>query len=160
MMPDRMKRTHPGALFLWVVVIWSLAASCTSRTSTESNTSGTGGNGSRSETVTPEATATGPPGTAVYRYANPGLLATLSLDGDSGTLAIQNDTGRELAPPGVYILEARTGARVEGEVKDPTAIPDGETKTFRVAFSGLGTKDIGLVILLMGRDNYGAFARQ
>jgi hypothetical protein len=160
MMPDRMKRTHPGPLFLWVVVTATLAASCTTSTATEPDSSGTSGIGSRSDTVTPEATAIGPPGAAVYRYANPGLLATLSLEGESGTLAIENDTGRELAPPGLYVLEARTGARVEGEVKDPSAIPDGEMKTFRVSFSELGTKDVGLVILLIGRDNFGAFARQ
>ncbi|HEY6678717.1 MAG TPA: hypothetical protein VI411_07420 [Actinomycetota bacterium] len=87
-------------------------------------------------------------------------MATMSLDGDSGTLAIENDTARELSPPGFYILDASTGDRVIGEVKDPTAIPIGETMTFRVSFSGLGIKDIGLVILVIGHDNYGAFARQ
>jgi hypothetical protein len=161
-MPDRMKTTHRGGLFLWIVVAAMLAASCTKGTDTEARVSGTTGNrtGNASETVTPEATATGQPGTAVYRYTNTGLLATMSLDGDSGTLAIENDTGRELPPPGFYILDARTGDRVGGEVKDPTVIPNGETKTFRVSFSGLGIRDIGLVILLVGRDNYGAFARQ
>jgi hypothetical protein len=162
MMPDRMKTTHRGVLFLWIVVAAILGASCTKGTDTEARASGTTGNGTgnASETVTPEATATGPPGTAVYRYTNTGLLATMSLDGDSGTLAIENDTGRELPPPGFYILDARTGDRLGGEVKDPTVIPNGETKTFRVSFSGLGIRDIGLVILLVGHDNYGAFARQ
>ena len=84
----------------------------------------------------------------------------MRLDGDSGTLTIENDTGAELPPPGFYILDASTGDRVSGEVKDPTVIPNGETKTFRVSFSGLGIKDIGLVILVIGHDNYGAFARQ
>jgi hypothetical protein len=49
---------------------------------------------------------------------------------------------------------------VSGEVKDPTVIPNGEMKTFRVSLSGVGIKDIGLVILVIGHDNYGAFARQ
>jgi hypothetical protein len=159
MMPDRMKTTYRSVLFLWIVVAGTVAASCTS-TDEEPRASGTTGSGSGSETVTPEATGTGPPGTAVYRYANPGLLATMSLDGDSGTLAIENDTGRELPPPGFYILDARTGDRVGGEVKDPTSIPNGETKTFKISFGGLAIKDIGLVILLVGHDNYGAFARQ
>jgi hypothetical protein len=164
MMPDRMKTTHRGLLFVWIVVAVTLAASCTKSTDTEPRASGTTGSGTGtgngSDTVTPEATATGPPGTAVYRYANPGLLATMSLDGDSGTLTIENDTGGELPPPGFYILDARTGDRVSGEVKDPTVIPNGQMKTFRVSFLGLGIKDIGLVILLIGHDNYGAFARQ
>jgi hypothetical protein len=164
MMPDRMKTTHRGLLFLWIVVAVTLAASCTKSTDTQPRASGTTGSGTGTgnggDTATPEATATGPPGTAVYRYANPGLLATMSLDGDSGMLAIQNDTGGELPPPGFYILDARTGDRVGGEVKDPTVIANGEEKTFRVSFSGLGIKDIGLVILVIGHDNYGAFARQ
>ena len=159
MMPDRMKTTYRNVLFLWIVVAGTVVASCTSADE-EPRASGTTGSGSGSDTVTPEATATGPPGTAVYRYANPGLLATMSLDGDSGTLTIENDTGRELPPPSFYILDARTGDRVGGEVRDPTSIPNGETKTFRVLFRGLGINDIGLVILLMGHDNYGAFARQ
>jgi hypothetical protein len=159
MMPDRMKTTYRSVLFLWIVVAGTVVASCTS-TDEEPRASGTTGSGSGSDTVTPEATATGPPGTAVYRYANPGLLATMSLDGDSGTLAIENDTGRELPPPGFYILDARTGDRVGGEVKDPTSISNGETKTFKISFGGLAIKDIGLVILLVGHDNYGAFARQ
>jgi hypothetical protein len=164
MMPDRMKTTHRGLLFLTIVMAATLATSCTRSTATEPGASGTAGSGTGtgngSESVTPEATATGPPGTAVYRYANPGLVATMSLDGDSGTLTIENDTGGELPPPGFYILDASTGDRASGEVKDPTVIPNGEMKTFRVSLSGVGVKDIGLVILVMGHDNYGAFARQ
>ncbi|MGH2580472.1 MAG: hypothetical protein ACRDGP_06450 [Actinomycetota bacterium] len=157
-----MKTTHRGLLLVTIVMAATLATSCTRSTATEPRASGTtgAGTGNGSDTVTPEATATGPPGTAVYRYANPGLGATMRLDGDSGTLTIENDTGGELPPPGFYILDASTGDRVSGEVKDPTVIPNGETKTFRVSFSGLGIKDIGLVILMIGRDNYGAFARQ
>jgi hypothetical protein len=160
MMPDRMKTTHRGLLFQWIVIAATLAASCTRSTATEPRVTGTIGTGSGAGNVTPEATATGRPGTAVYRYANPGLLATMSLDGDSGTLTIENDTGADLPPPGFYILDARTGDRVGGEVKDPTVIPNGEMKTFRVSFSGLGIKDIGLVILVIGHDNYGAFTRK
>ena len=158
-MPDRMKTTHPGLVFLWIVMAAALAASCTRSTATEPRATGTIGSRAGTGNVTPEATPTGPPG-AVYRYANTGLLATMSLYGDSGTLTIENDTGGELPPPGFYILDARTGDRVGGEVKDPAVVPNGEMKTFRVSFSGLGIKDIGLVILVIGHDNYGAFARQ
>lgn len=108
----------------------------------------------------PVQTATGPPGTAVYRYANAGLAATIRLDGGAGTLEIENGTGRELPPPDFYILDGRDGSRVKGEVRDPTSIPDGQTMTFDVSFSDLEIDNIGLVILLMGRDNYGAFVRQ
>jgi len=158
MMPDRMKPTLRVVVVLSLLVAGGLVVACTKSTEAEPRPSGT--SGSASGTVTPAETATGPPGTAIYRYTNPGLVATMSLDGDSGTLAIENDTGRDLPPPGFYILDARNGDRVNGQIKDATSIPDGETRTFRVSFRGLAIKDIGLVILLIGRENYGAFARQ
>jgi len=157
-MPDRMKPTRRVVVVLSLLVAGELVVACTKSTDAEPRPSATSGSGSG--TVTPGETATGPPGTAVYRYTNPGLVATMSLDGDSGTLAIENDTGRDLPPPGFYILDARNGDRVNGQIKDATSIPDGETRTFRVSFRGLAIKDIGLVILLIGRENYGAFARQ
>jgi hypothetical protein len=158
MMPDRMKPTRRSVVVLSLLVAGALVVACTKSTDAEPRPSATSGSGSG--TVTPGQTATGPPGTAVYRYMNPGLVATMSLDGDSGTLAIENDTVRDLPPPGFYILDARSGDRVNGQVKSAVSIPNGETKTFRVTFGGLGIKDIGLVILLIGHDNYGAFARQ
>jgi hypothetical protein len=158
MIPDRMKPTLRVVVVLTLLVAGALVVACTKSTEAEPRPSGTSGSGSG--TVTPGETATGPPGTAVYRYTNPGLVATMSLDGDSGTLAIENDTGRDLSPPGFYILDARNGDRVNGQIKNTATIPNGETKTFRVLFGGLGSKDIGLVILLIGHDNYGAFARQ
>ena len=157
-MPDRMKPTRRVVVVLTLLVAGALVVACTKSTEAEPRPSGPSGRGSG--TVTPGETATGPPGTAVYRYTNPGLVATMSLDGDSGTLAIENDTGRDLSPPGFYILDARNGDRVNGQVKNAATIPNGETKTFRVSFAGLGINNIGLVILLIGHDNYGAFARQ
>ena len=158
MMPDRMQPTHRfarTAALLFVAVV--LAAACSSG---GSEPGPTGTNGSGGENPTPVQTATGPPGTAVYRYANAGLVATIRLDGEAGTLEIENGAGRELPPPDFYILDARDGRRVKGTVEDPVAIPDGESVTFDVSFSGLEIDNIGLVILLMGQDNYGAFVRQ
>ncbi len=99
-----------------------------------------------------------PPGSNVYRYVNAGLEAILDLD--AGTLEIANGTGRELPPPGLYALDARDGAQVDGQVADAASIPDGETVTFRAQLDGIEPRNIGLVILLMGDDNYGAFVRQ
>lgn len=159
-MPDRMETTHPVARTLagLLLAVVLAAAACTSSGGSEPGPTGTNGGGG--ENPTPVQTATGPPGTAVYRYANAGLVATMRLDGQAGTLEIENGTGRELPPPDFYILDARDGRRVRGEVRDPASILDGQTMTFDVSFSGLGIDDIGLVILLMGRDNYGAFVRE
>ena len=37
--------------------------------------------------------------------------------------------------------------------------PPGDSATFGVALDGVGVEDIGLLVLLFGADNYGAFVR-
>lgn len=101
-----------------------------------------------------------PTGSGEYRYENMGLVATLDLDEGTGTLEIENRTGRDLPEPHFYILDGRDGHRVEGEVEAPAPIPDGETATFDVGFEGIEVHNIGLVVLLLGTDNYGAFVPQ
>jgi len=125
----------------------------------------TGANGKESaspSSTSPSAppTIVAPPGTAVYLYANTGLVATLQLKGDRGTLSIQNQTGHDLPPPSFYLLAGTDGHRVEGSVQGATDVPDGKTMSFKVSFTGLDPKNIGLAVLLMGQDNYGAFVRQ
>lgn len=101
-----------------------------------------------------------PPGTGVYVYQNAGLTATLDLETGTGTLEIDNRTGRELAPPGFYLLDARDGRRVDGVVDGAASTPNDSTSTFDVTFSGLEVRNIGLAVLLIGPDNYGAFVRR
>ena len=99
-----------------------------------------------------------PPGSSVYRYVNAGLVATLDLD--AGTLEIRNETGRDLPKPGFYVLDARDGTQVDGQVQAPEPIPAGETATFDVVLDAIERKNIGLIVLLMGQDNLGAFVQQ
>jgi hypothetical protein len=123
-------------------------------------TAGTGATGPTGPTgPTPVETFTGPPGTAVYSYANAGLKVTLRIDGNEGVLEVENGTGRDLPGPAFYILDARDGSRIDGGVSEPSAIPDGETAAFDVSFEGIEIRNIGLVFLLLGEDNYGAFVR-
>jgi hypothetical protein len=96
----------------------------------------------------------------VYVYQNAGLTATLDLEAGGGTLEIANETGRELAVPRFYLLDARDGRRVDGVVERATSTPDGTTSSFDVTFSGLEVRNIGLAVLLIGQDNYGAFVRR
>jgi hypothetical protein len=42
---------------------------------------------------------------------------------------------------------------------DAAPVPAGQTATFDAAFEGVEVRNIGLLILLFGRDNYGAFVR-
>jgi len=150
-----MKTTRRPAVLLALLAL--LAGACTS---SKGNAASQSSGGASASAQTPTAAVTGPPGTTAYRYANAGLVATMILKGSGGTLEIDNATGRTLPKPDFYILDARDGSRVEGEVTDSTAVPDGDKRTFDVSFTGIEVKNIGLVVLLMGADNYGAFVQQ
>ena len=149
-MPRLVKTT--GRVALLVAITALLAAACTG---SDSN-----GNGSTSPNATATPSFSVPPGTALYVYSHEGLVATMALKDGRGTLEIQNETGRALPPPRFYILAADDGHRVEGRVASPAAVPDGRTVSFQVSFTGLADEDIGLVVLLMGAANYGAFVKQ
>jgi len=154
-----MKTTRPTALPVTLALLAALAVLAAGCTGSKGGDGGKdGGTGSVSET--PTAVVTGPPGTIVYQYANAGRPATLIIKGESGTLEIDNGTGRELPKPGFYFLDARNGSRFDGKVADAAPIPDGDKVSFRASFTGIEDKNIGLVVLLMGPDNYGAFVEQ
>jgi hypothetical protein len=133
-----------GRLGPLAVLLLSLSVACT----------GAAGKGDGTGKGSPEPVLR-PGNSGVYRYENAGLSATLDLR--KGTLEIENDTGRPLGEPAFYVLGATDGHRVDGRVIDPTRIPDGKTVTFAVELDGIAPKDIGLAILVLGGDNYGAF---
>jgi hypothetical protein len=57
------------------------------------------------------------------------------------------------------VLDGLTGKHIDGKVPDAKPVADGEQTTFQVQFPPEVTpKSLGLVILLFGGDNYGAFA--
>jgi hypothetical protein len=108
---------------------------------------------------TPAETFTGAPGTATYEYANEGLVVTVRLDGSDGTLDVENDSSNDLAPPGLYVLDAADGHEVDGTVLEAAPVSAGDTASFDVRLDDLSVDDIGLLVLLFGADNYGAFVR-
>jgi hypothetical protein len=126
-----------------------------------------GGNGSTASTgpsttsqvPTPAQTFTGAPGTATYEYANEGLLVTLDLSGSNGTLAVENDSDHDLDPPGLYVEDAVDGHEIDVQVVDSAPVAAGEQASFDVKLDGITVDDIGLLVLLFGADNYGAFVR-
>jgi hypothetical protein len=96
------------------------------------------------------------PGAYIYRSDE--VEATFELRGDAGTLAVFNGTGFPLDDPGVYLLDARDGSRVDAEVIDAAPVPDGETGQFEVTVRGAPrAKHLGLVVLLAGDADLGAF---
>lgn len=131
----------------------------TGATGANGGTGGTGGTGPDVGGPTPVETFTGSPGTAVYSYSNAGLTVTLDVDGTEGTFRVENGTDRELPEPDFYILDARDGDRIDGELAGPAPIPAGETATFDASFTGIEVRNIGAVVLLFGQDNYGLFVR-
>jgi hypothetical protein len=96
------------------------------------------------------------PGAYVYRSDE--IEATFELNGDAGTLSVFNGTGFPLDDPGVYLLDARDGSRVDAEVMDAAPVPDGETGEFEVAIPGAPeAKHVGMLVLLAGDADLGAF---
>jgi hypothetical protein len=107
-----------------------------------------------------ESTSSVPVGThpGVYEYQNAGLTVHMNIARDGGTMQVVNKTGRDLPKPGFYLLDARDGSQIDGKVDSSAPVPDGGTKQFHVTFAKpIDDSNIGLVILTMGPDNYGAF---
>ena len=144
--------TPTGRLVALLLLAAVTLGACTSEGGDAGPSTGADGDAEPSETISVA------PGAIVYRYANAGLVATLDLD--ANTLEIENGTGRELPRPDFYVLAAVDGAKTDGRVLGATAVLAGQTAMFDVELTGIAPDDIGLVVLLMGKDNYGAFVRQ
>jgi hypothetical protein len=134
-------------------------AACTGDDDPPTATASAGGETSTSAVPTPAETFTGAPGTATYTYALDGLTVTVELDGSEGTMRVENDTEHDLDAPDVYVLDAADGHEVEGEVVASAPVAAGDSAMFDVTLDGVGVEDIGLLVLLLGADNYGAFVR-
>lgn len=128
-------------------------------TGEDGGSTGSTGPSTTGEVPTPAQTFTGAPGTATYEYANEGLLVTVDLDGSDGTLEVENDSEHDLDPPGLYVEDAVDGHEIDGEVVDSEPVAAGESAAFDVRLDDITVDDIGLLVLLFGGDNYGAFVR-
>jgi hypothetical protein len=134
-------------------------AACTGGGGGDGGSSAATGPSRSSEVPTPAQTFTGAPGTATYEYANEGLLVTVDLEGSEGTLEVENDSEHDLDPPGLYVEDAVDGHEIGGTVVDSAPVAAGESATFGVRLDDITVDDIGLLVLLFGADNYGAFVR-
>ena len=153
-MPQPMKPTL--RLVPAVVALVLVLAACTDEGAGGRDTNGvSGATGASGE---PSPTISVAPGASVYLYANAGLVVKLDLD--ALTMEVDNGTGRALPKPDFYVLRAKDGSQVDGRVVDAAAIPAGETASFAVELGDVASQNIGLVVLLVGGDNYGAFVRQ
>ena len=95
-----------------------------------------------------------------YGYEAYGVKATLKPEGDAWTLEISNSSGDKLDAPGLYALDARDGHQVDATVEGSKPMNDGDSETLNVTWpTDFDDKQIGMIVLLMGDDNYGAFIR-
>jgi hypothetical protein len=139
-------RSTRAVLHSLVLLILSATAACTGEPSDATPR----GSGSPAPTLDV--------GSQGFIYVAPGLEATFELEGDEGRLVVLNETGFPLGRPDLYLLDARDGARVSAAVATPSRIPDGATRRFDVTVDDAPErKHVGLVVLLFGADNYGAF---
>ncbi len=88
-----------------------------------------------------------------------GIEARLTLEGGEGALlTVVNDTGAPLPKPGIFVLDARDGARTTWTVVGSAPVPDGAQAEFTVERAPVPeAKHVGLVVMLFGGEDYGAF---
>jgi hypothetical protein len=145
-------RTLRPTIALLALVLATVA--CTKDSGSAPSSSGSGSSAPTSVPSTPIVITPGS-----FRYANAGLVVTLNLKTNVGTMSVDNGTDHDLAKPDLYVLDGSTGKQIDGKVLDAQPIPQGGKETFKVQFPPeVNDKEIGLVILLFGPDNYGAFA--
>lgn len=94
-----------------------------------------------------------------YEYRNAGVLVDVRFEGSGGTMKVQNDSGVELPTPHLYVLLAKTGKRVDGSITGATPVAAGATADLRFKFPPqVSAKTVGLLFLVTGDENVGAFA--
>jgi len=121
-------------------------------------TDSTGSTGSTGYTgPTPAQTFT--PGVGVFTYENAGLKVTVNIQGTSGTVEVDNGTDHDLDKPDLYVLDAVDGHEIQVEVQGSEPVAAGDPATFEISLGETEVDQIGLLVLLFGKDNYGAFVR-
>jgi hypothetical protein len=117
----------------------------------------TGATGSQDTGPTPAQTFT--PGVGVFTYENAGLKVTVNIEGTSGTVEVDNGTDHDLEQLDLYVLDAVDGHEIQVEVRGSTPVAAGDPATFEISLGETEVDQIGLLVLLFGKDNYGAFVR-
>jgi hypothetical protein len=94
-----------------------------------------------------------------YTYENEGVTVALTWKGDGpGALKVDNGSGTDLQPPGLYAVTA-ADQEVRGNVAGAATIPDGGSVTLQVTFpASLKPADAGLIVMKFGDQNWGALS--
>lgn len=93
-----------------------------------------------------------------WRYLWNEVDIRFSLRGNGGTLQIRNGSARRVAAPGLYAILG-DGTRRDATIPDAAPVPVGERASFDVSFpDDVDETSVGLVVLLIGSNNWGALA--
>lgn len=134
-----------------------ILGACTGDEEDPGNGGSTGVTGGEDTGPTPVQTVT--PGVGVFTYENAGLRVTADIEGTAGTVEVDNGTDNDLEQPGLYILDAVDGHEIPVEIQGSAPVGAGESATFDISLGDTDVDRIGLLVLLFGKDNYGAFVR-
>jgi hypothetical protein len=135
-----------------IVVLAFAAVACTGGTSSTDTTAPS----SASPLPTTNLDVTIVPG--VWTYDLRGLKATFVWKEGPATLAVKNGSGRDVGAPAIYVV-TQEQKRVEGSLDGSVPLADGAQGMYAVTFPGdLKREDVGLVVLELGDENYGALA--
>jgi hypothetical protein len=99
------------------------------------------------------------PGVGTFTYENVGVTVRFDVEGSVGTLEVDNRSGLDLDRPDIYVVDAVDGHEIAVDVRQSAPVADGDTATFDVSLGEADVDQIGLLVLLFGTDNYGAFVR-
>jgi hypothetical protein len=155
MMRPRMRALKSFAVPVLLAAV--LLSACTSNDGSGDTPPTSSGSGS--STQPSSVTSSTPPGSHTdYTYENAGVIAAVKYAPDKSTLTVTNHTGAEIPAPGIYMLDARDGHRIAGTVENSEPVPAASSKDFTVTFAEQEDQaNVGLMILLIGHANYGAF---
>ena len=154
-MPRPVKTTRRFAALALASAL--LLGACTGGEENPNGQAPTGSTGSQDTGPTPAQTFS--PGVGVFTYENAGLKVTVSIQGTSGTVEVDNGTDNALEELDLYVLDAVDGHEIQVEVQGSAPVAAGDPATFEISLGKTEVDQIGLLVLLFGKDNYGAFVR-
>ena len=146
-LPPRFHLNTPFRVMLGLAVATLALAACTADADPPADAEGS------PQTSPPPVTSTD---SYVFTDAA-GIEARITIEEEGAVLTVENDTGGTLPRPGVYVLDARDGSRVDWTVVEAAALSEGESEWQVERPTVPEPKHIGLVVLLFGGEDYGAF---
>ena len=146
-LPPRFHLNTPFRVMLGLAVATLALAACTADADPPADAEGS------PQTSPPPVTSTD---SYVFTDAA-GIEARITLEGEARCSPSRTTPAATLPRPGVYVLDARDGTRVDWTVVEAAALSEGESEWQVERPTVPEAKHIGLVVMLFGGEDYGAF---